>query len=253
MKNVQEFLIENMKFNDLNPLVAGWQKCNNGYTYGPHIREYYLIHFVVSGKGVLLNSKGEHPVSKNKVFIIKPGEITTYKADEKDPWHYIWIGFSGKLAEKLDRLPSVMEYYDNSFFQIEKCEELSYQREMFLAAKLFEIVSVLTAKTPIPPRYEKLAADYIAVNFMKDVKIEEIAAQIGINQQYLSRLFKGRYGKSMRSFLLETRLSHAKALLKTGMTVRETSLLCGYEDIFHFSKMFKKKYGVSPKNYKKDV
>ncbi len=245
------FLIENMNFYDINPVVAGWQRCGSGHSFGPAVRDYYLIHFVVSGKGVLYNSEGEHKISKNQVFIIKAGEITTYKADEKEPWHYIWIGFGGKTAKRLDDLPSVMPYYESTFFTLQSLAENNAQRELYLTGLIFEMLGVLTAKNNTTQRYEKLASDYIKANYMRSIKIEEIASRIGINQQYLARLFKGRYGKSMRDFLLETRLIKGARFLSEGKSVKETANLCGYEDVFNFSKMFKKRYGVSPKEYKK--
>ena len=91
--------IINRKFQDINPLVFGWEDCAKGHCFGPHIRDYYLIHYVYAGKGVLENSDGVFPVETGQIFVIHPGQVTTYTADKDNPWKYIWIGFDGKVAE----------------------------------------------------------------------------------------------------------------------------------------------------------
>ncbi len=71
------------------------------------------------------------------------------------------------------------------------------------------------------------------------------------DRSYLSRLFKKRYGVSVQDFLVDVRLSKAAEFLRKGNNVSISAKLVGYEDVFNFSKMFKKKYGMSPKEYKK--
>ena len=50
----------NKGYTDINPLQFGFQKCPPSHTWGPHIREYYLIHYVVSGKGRFMKKGFEH-------------------------------------------------------------------------------------------------------------------------------------------------------------------------------------------------
>lgn len=255
MRNLKFFPLINQHFRDLNPLDVGWEKCENGYSFGPFVRDYYLIHYVVSGTGVFRSPHGTFPVRKKQIFIIRPQEETTYTADEKDPWHYIWIGFNGTLASRLDSLPPVVSYDGNLFTEMLQCEEDFRQREFFLTSKLFELFSELfrISHSESTPKYECRAADYIRANYMRPLRIEEIAALIGINRPYLSRLFKSRYGVTMQQFLVRTRLQHAARFLQDGSSVAQAAYLCGYEDVFNFSKMFKKEYGASPLHYQKSA
>ena len=46
------------------PLTAGEHICPSSHSYGPYIRDHYIIHFCLSGKGTLYNSSGAHPVAK---------------------------------------------------------------------------------------------------------------------------------------------------------------------------------------------
>lgn len=250
MEPYHNILLINRHFSDLNPIVAGWEKCACGHSFGPYARDYYLIHYVVSGKGTLYTAQGSFSVERKNLFIIRPHEVTTYTADQKDPWYYIWIGFDGAVAKRLETLPPVLPYFENTFLQLLQCKDNFEQKELFIVAKLFELFSEIFTNTQKTPKYEKLAADYISANYMREIRIESVAAQLGINRQYLSRLFKSAYGMSMQHFLVQTRLQHAARFLRGGSSVAQAAYLCGYEDVFNFSRMFKKEYGVSPQFYK---
>lgn len=72
---------------------------------GPNIRNEYIFHYVVSGKGVVMlqpsGEKGQNILSETievkagEGFLIEPHTAHMYRADENDPWHYIWIVFTG--------------------------------------------------------------------------------------------------------------------------------------------------------------
>ena len=58
----KNMLLTNRKLQDLNPLIAGEETCAPGHSFGPAVRKYTLIHYVLRGKGVLYARGGEHPV-----------------------------------------------------------------------------------------------------------------------------------------------------------------------------------------------
>ena len=91
-------------FMDLSLLQFGRSACKNGYSFGPAARNHYLFHFVLSGKGTLYadNSSGTTEIYKihaNEGFMLFPDQVTTYIADNDDPWEYIWIEFDGFQAK----------------------------------------------------------------------------------------------------------------------------------------------------------
>lgn len=248
----KNFFVINQHFNDLNPISCGYQKCKNGHSFGPSIRNCYLIHYVVSGSGTFSTQSGSYSVKEGELFLIRPGEVTTYTADKTNPWYYIWIGFDGALAKKLDKLIiPVFPYKGNSFLELLQVEKKNNMREFFLASKLFEIITAIFDDGNMNKKYERIAHDYISSNFMQHhISIEEIANQLGVNRQYLSRLFKSEYNMTMQEYLVQIRLKYAAIYLQRGCTVSQAASMCGYDDVFNFSKMFKKKYGISPKECK---
>ncbi|MBQ7097598.1 MAG: AraC family transcriptional regulator [Clostridia bacterium] len=248
----KDFFVINQHYNDLNPLSCGYQECKSGHSFGPSSRNSYLIHYVIMGHGTFTSQGKTYQVKEGEIFLIRPGEVTTYTADKKNPWHYIWIGFDGLLAKKLDKLIiPVFPYRANTFSELLKCDEKNNMKEAFLASKLFEIMTSIFDSGSMSKNYERIAHDYIVANYMQPgISVEDIASRLGINRQHLSRLFKAEYNMTMQEFLVQTRLQYAAIFLQRGCSVSQAANLCGYEDVFNFSKMFKKKYGISPKNCK---
>ena len=65
------------------------------------MRDHYLIHLVVAGKGVYQVNGASHTLQEGDLFLAKPNQLITYAADETDPWEYYWVGFNGACANKL--------------------------------------------------------------------------------------------------------------------------------------------------------
>lgn len=243
--------IINKGFCDLNPLLLGWEDCEPNHCFGPSIRSYYLIHYVVSGCGTLENCDGSFQIHSGQIFIIRPGEVTKYTADKNNPWSYIWVAFDGKLASKIDLLEKqVVSYPWDTFFTLRRAQTLKGTREEFVVGQLFSMFSLLLDSEQKSPGYTQQAADYIRSNYMNPIRIEDLSLALGLNRRYLSRIFKKDYGISLQEFLIKTRLENSTIYLKQGKSVSETALLSGYPDSFNFSKMFKKHFGISPFSYK---
>ena len=76
---------------------------------------------------------------------------------------------------------------------------------------------------------------------------------IPMSKTYFMKLFKNEIGLTPNNFLLEKRMNYAKRLLLSNdshkLRIRDISLMCGYRDVYHFSTMFKKATGYSPKHW----
>ncbi len=70
-------------------------KCDPSYGYGPIIRKLYILHYVVSGEGILHIQDKEFAVKEHDIFVIPAHTPSYYEASEKNPWNYIWIQFDG--------------------------------------------------------------------------------------------------------------------------------------------------------------
>lgn len=239
--------VADKKLKDLNPIVFGEEECKPNHSFGPAIRGHYLIHYVVSGKGKLYNDGNVYEIHKHQAFLIKPNDFSKYIADKKDPWHYIWIGFTGELAKKFDELTTpVIDVKTELFTEMLDVRFLNNTIEEFLAGKLFSYYSLLFDS--------KEKADYISqvINYINsyypttDCTVSEIAEFVGLEKHYLARIFKQKTGKTVKKLITEKRMTNAKKMLENGYDVRTVSALSGYSDQFAFSKAFKLYYGFSP-------
>lgn len=251
INNGFEILMIDKNFADLNPVLCGWEQCLPAHSFGPNIRDYYLIHYIVSGCGTLENPNGLHHAGAGQAFLIRPGEVTTYTADEKEPWHYIWIGFTGRLAALFDTVPDIFTVHDCRLFpNMLRCGALSRMREEFLAGQLYLLLADLFGETSANPSgvgsYTERAANYIEKNYMKNLSVEKLADDMNINRRYLSRIFKEDYGMPLKEYITDVKLRHAEAFLRAGYSVTQTAAMTGYPDSIHFSKIFKKHRGITP-------
>ena len=244
-------VIVNSHFQDLNPLFVGSEKCAPGHSYGPHVRKYTLIHYVVTGKGCVYKKVEIYPVNPGQAFLIHPNEIVTYTADEIDPWYYQWVAFDGALTEKLRQLPTVIDFpaglIQEMLESVEK--EMSGYR---VTALLYQMYTELFEGKKPKHHYVRRVQDYIRALYMKPIRVEEIAEEMNLDRRYLSRLFREKTGQTIQEYLITVRLEEAQRYLEEGFSVEESATLCGYEDSCNFSKMFKRRFGVSPLNWKKE-
>lgn len=103
----------------------------------------------------------------------------------------------------------------------------------------------------IPNLFVQKAADYIKLNYSEKISIKEIADQLYLSPNYLSELFKKHTGKTISEYLTEYRLEKACQLLDHAeYRVGDVSGMVGIHDGRYFSNMFKKKYGMTPTEYR---
>ena len=237
--------LQNKHFQTVNPRACGMEECAPGHTWRG-IRDYYLIHYVSSGCGIFRTENEEYKVKSGEIFIIKPNELCSYTADKKNPWTYKWTGFDGKYSEKLENAPSrVMRCGESFFDDMLKAESYGDMCEEYIAAKSMELLCNLFAIERVAP-YAKIAKHTVDANYMMNISVLSIAKQVGINRNYLSRLFRHDYGITLQQYIIKRRMQEAKSFLLRGYNVSEVSALVGYKDSFVFSRAYKNYFSVSP-------
>lgn len=88
---------------------------------------------------------------------------------------------------------------------------------------------------------------FIENHYQMPINIENVVKEVHMSEFHFFRTFKMVYGISPYQYLINQRLSCAKSMLeKKSMPISEIAILCGFSDIYHFSKAFKKMYGMAP-------
>ncbi len=254
---------------DLSIFNCGCQSCEGGYTWGPGVRDHYLIHYIVRGKGTFTVNRTVYPLRAGDVFLAKPNQLISYSADKIDPWEYYWVGFNGVSANRLvlelpfrDDSPTHhcqnAERVKNALREIflargpQPCDEALMVGRLYLFAA--ELMREAKALAPRPAnsgaQYVLSAIKFIQFNYSHNIGIDDIARAVGVSRSHLYRIFMGNVGCSPIDYLTQYRIDEACALLKrSALSVAEISASVGFYDPFYFSRVFKKNVGVPPSKY----
>ena len=276
MSNIFFHIFPNENFIDLGMYQYGYEQCEPGHSFGPATRNHYLFHYIISGTGTLMadNAKGEtqtYSIKSGQGFLVFPGQITTYIADQNLPWEYVWIEFDGlRVKEALDLTELSVNtpvYHSHSKDLREQLmNEMLYivhhakESPFHLIGHLYLFLDYLTQSakstklvqsSKMSDYYIKEAINYIEQNFQNNITIEDIAAVCGINRSYFGKIFRNSIGRSPQEFLMNYRMVKATELLKlTSLSIAEIGSAVGYENQLHFSRAFKTIYGVSPREWR---
>ena len=121
---------------------------------------------------------------------------------------------------------------------------------------LYEIIAELENHNYAPKVKFKViepAINYINENFLKDkISVEHLAKISNISQSYLKKLFVKRFGVTPIKYILQLKINYAADLLKTGIyTISQVAEICGYNNVYFFSRQFKEYMGTTPTQIKK--
>lgn len=246
---------------------CGYEDCKPGHSYGPSVRDFYLVHFIFSGKGTLKVGDKSYHLSGGQGFFIPLGTPATYTADTKDPWFYGWVGFSGECSNQQIALRGLSD--DKIIFQFSDSYEVlnslkklvdSYGNEGngFLAiSKLFELFSFINPEHDSSMLQSSVINEVILdieQNYAKDVTVEELSKKHNISRSQLFRLFKTKLDISPQQYIKHYRINHAADLLRrTELTIGQVMEQSGFSNISNFSRQFKSVYNRSPKDFREYI
>ncbi len=242
--------IKKEKHPGISPVQVGYERCCSLHAFGPAIRTFWLLHYVVSGKGRFEIDGRQYEVGKGSFFTIPPFVETYYVANVEEPWEYTWIGFEceGELPVELGDVVHCPEA-GRIFEDLRRCGEWEGGRTAFLCAKLWELFSLLRERRTSRGDYIDKALSIIHAEYMNDINVQRIAGKLGLERTYFSALFKKRVGASPMQYLKTYRLSRAAELLERGKSPTVAACSVGYADLYLFSKMFKRQFGCSPRAF----
>lgn len=139
---------------------------------------------------------------------------------------------------------------------LERVEDAGADRELKqavseLAAEMAVLADKDMTSSPLLREEVREALLYLEAHYADRVSIAGVAAHVGLSEPYLCQLFKAETGRSMVSQLNEIRMEKAYELLASGRyLVKQASLEVGIHDPFYFNRLFKKRFGISPKKVK---
>ena len=243
----------NFDFSYLKPIGFGYSQCQPGYNIGgPRIRDHWVLHFIVSGKGIFVKDGKTYTVGAGNLFVIAPFEETYYEADKDDPWYYIWIDFfyDGDLSDVLNSpviyMPGARKYFED----IKCAEGMAGGKQAHLAGCLWNFISSLFEKKKEKFDHIRSAVSYINSNYMLDITVSSVAEYLNLDRTYFSTLFKKRMGISPKQYINDVRLNYAVLFMtEHGVSPSKVAENVGFCDVYYFTKVFKARFGCPPREY----
>ncbi|OMC69189.1 AraC family transcriptional regulator [Paenibacillus sp. FSL H7-0326] len=261
----------------LHVLFVGESQTKPGHALGPKIYDYYLLHYVESGKGVFRTESRTYHLSAGHIFLIHPSELVSYVSDEEEPWRYRWMAFTGKEADKqvkdagfsLDqpvittmqdsKMSTLLSTMQNAFFEKKESAHLTSIGCLYLifaeAKERLVLESAVAMTDSQVGRTVKQMIQYMSTQYAHPISIEQMSASLGYNRAYLSRIFKKEIGLSPVTYLLKLRIDKSRQLLRERpeLSIEQISASVGLPDALYFSRQFKRFYRHSPSAYRKQM
>lgn len=260
---------------DLNVYRCGIETCKPGYTWGPGVRDHFIVHCVLDGTGTFSDGTQEWKLKGGDGFVIFPGRLVTYKADREEPWTYSWVGFSGRKAGvylgKAGLHRETPVFFHRNDNRITGCVDamisdarLDTPSELMLLGHLYTFISLLIrnnqsmapagTKSGNREKYCSRAIDFISRNYSGKISIQDIASNMGLDRSYLYTIFMQTMNMSPQDFLIQYRIERAIELMaETGLGIGDISRSVGYDDPLQFSRIFRKKKGISPSLFRQKL
>lgn len=248
-----------------------------------HSHDFIEVAFILSGRGKYHIESCCYDVEAGDVLIFNPGQRhQALVVDPVNPTTEFFVGFSDVVFPEMpeNQLPleeSVPIYHTTGelrqkFFKL--CTSMAAEndvsrkgRYVMLKAYLMQMLVLLYREQSEPVKsgegcsFESASKTYVVeqmMNYMEDhydekISLDRIAENMYLSPFYISRIFKSETGDTPIHHLIHIRLEKAKALLESGWSgsVQEIAAQVGYDDAYHFSKLFKKKYGIPPSQVRK--
>lgn len=273
-------------YSDFNPTVFYVSKVKMVMEGVYHDHDFAELAYVLTGKGKYLVEGQEFDVEAGDLVICNPGVKHTHIiTNPKEPTIEIISGFTGFHFRNMP--PNSIELPDGGYIlhthaelkqEISKhCFAMIAERESNQIGRYFMFKTHLMQMLLLVMReigdventdqkgynfetYNKNYAvnriiTYLNENYEHKISLEQIAHNMYLSPVYISKIFKEETGESPINYLIKIRLEKAKDILRSedGGSIKSIANRVGYDDVYHFSKLFKKYYGISPLYYKKET
>lgn len=236
------------------------------------ILDSYTFVYISGGGGVFESEATSRlQVSGGQVLIVFPNVWHRYKPNQETGWNEYWIEFTGESAENFIRNSSLspeeplltIRNYDkaaNLFMDaVSIAQNQPHGFEYLLSAQAFSLLTLLMAEkdTQNDDDYEKAqvvrqARQILLSDLDKTIDLKLLAVQLGMSYSLFRKTFKTITGFSPYQYRLDFRLHRASQLLKSReMQVGQIAEKLGFNSIYHFSELFKKKNGITPMEFRK--
>lgn len=255
--------------------VANRQCTPNWSLKGPSVYDKHNIILVYDGEALLTCNDNKYKVGKGNIIYYKPGDYRQGHTFPNSLMKCFTIDFLYTIPILNDTtwelrninlpFPTIDKIQDSFLFshlldlfsKFTKTWLLEKHNRLIQGRAIFgEILSLLLRrKFEDDFNYDNIrkiekVISYMTDHFTNQLTLQDLSNKADISPSYFESIFKSVTGKSPIGYLNDMRISKSKDLLNDGHTISDVASLVGYNDIFYFSRCFKKHVGISPSQYK---
>ncbi len=239
---------------------------------GRVLREFQVV-YITSGSGWLKDHvRGRQEIKAGDIFILFPGVWHAYSPNIETGWQEYWVGFSGEHANRLHRNglfdPSkpihhlgvnqeIMADYEHI---VQLCRDQTPGFQIRLGALVLQLLahihaSEMTSQTAHGDRdLIKGARSLMQMHLESGIEVEQLADELGVAYTHLLNIFRQYTGLTPYQYFLQLRIHRARELLlNQDLSIKEVAALLNFENQYYFSRLFKRKTGLSPTQWKEGV
>lgn len=234
---------------------------------GRTINEYQLV-YITRGRGVFSTRGTDFPVEEGCVLAVFPGVRHSYRPDPRTGWDEYWVGFRGSAADELRRAEfhvperpffnvgrqeAILAVFEDIFAAVEKQDPFYQFRAGALILLLLAEIHGRVRKAEQPTDSESLverAKFLMRENVRSALSVESIGERLGVGEARFSPTFREYTGLTPYQYFIQLKINEAKRLLDgNDVAVKEVAFALGFDDPYYFSRLFKKKTGIAPRDW----
>jgi AraC-like DNA-binding protein len=234
--------------------------------HGRILDEFQFL-YISEGSGRLRSFEGEFMLRAGSLIVLLPGEKHRYAPVPETGWTEYWIGFTGTVPlrwlEKgnLERNITVYSILNQKEILIPFEEAVDFTRNRRRALRQFLISCVtrilacicedrcIKSDSPVYDIIEQ-SKSIFEESIYHPMDMDELTRILNINYQTLLDRFREKMGMTPYQYFLQLKINKAKELLREGtLSIKEISYKLSFDSPYYFSRLFKKKTGVSPSQW----
>lgn len=240
--------------------VSNWKN-------GRKLNEYQIL-YITKGTGTFKTMDTEYIIKPGTIFVLFPNVPHWYLPSPEKGWIEHWVGFNGEIPALLQNRgfftpanPIFYIGYDQNIIDlynviIEYAKEEKYGYQQMISSKILEIMTRVYVSANDDHENEKTKQFVDKVKFILTeslysvLDIKSVAAQLSISYKTMREIFKNYTGLTPYQYFLHLKINKAKELLtEEKYSVKEISYKLEFQNPYYFSRLFKKKTGVSPSQW----
>jgi AraC family transcriptional regulator of arabinose operon len=232
--------------------------------------QQFILIYCVKGKGWYKVKNKKFAVAPNHYFVLPKGIAHEYGADPADPWSIYWVHFTGEMADAFASILQPTQHgplpTNPSALRLMLFEDLISHLELFndnanliYANSSFYafLISFQRVRHKNPGKedspVEKIIL-YMKENLDKNLSVDDLAKHVHMSASRLAAVFKQKTKLTPISLFTSLKIQKAsQLLLDKNYSIKMVAASIGYDDPYHFSKVFKNIMGLSPKFFKQQL